>query len=239
VNDDLDAGILGAHLIDVAGQKALMDGAVALPEQDAAGGELLLRLAPLNGPRVPDRHLVQRNAHGVAGVAAQVLVGQKEDALAAGEGPLEGGAGVGRGADQPAALAAEGLDGGGGVHVGQRHGLVRQAEALKRLPAGFDLGDFRHVGHRAAGVEVGQDHLLALVAEHVGALGHEVHAAENNVLGVGFGGDAGELVAVAGGVGKANHFVALVVVAEQEGGRAEFGARRAMRASIVWSGSAR
>jgi hypothetical protein len=63
------------------------------------------------------------------------------------------------------------------------------------------------------------------VAEHVGALGHEVHAAENNVFCVGFGGDAGELVAVACGVGEANHLVALVVVAEQEGRRAEFGAR--------------
>jgi hypothetical protein len=32
VNDDLDAGILGANLVDVSGQKTLMDGAVALPE---------------------------------------------------------------------------------------------------------------------------------------------------------------------------------------------------------------
>ena len=153
-----------------------------------------------------------------------MLVGQEEDALAAGKGPLEGGAGVGRGADQSAALAAEGLDGGGGVHVGERNSLIREAEAFERLPAGFHLRDLRHIGHGAAGVEVGQDDLLAVVAEDVRALGHEVHAAENNVLGVGFGGDAGELVAVAGGVGKADHLVALVVVAEQEGGRAQLGA---------------
>ena len=37
MNDDLDAGILGAHLVHVAGQKALMDGAMALPQQNAAG----------------------------------------------------------------------------------------------------------------------------------------------------------------------------------------------------------
>ena len=30
-------------------------------------------------------------------------------------------------------------------------------------------------------------------AQHVRALGHEVHAAEDNVLGVGFGGDAESL----------------------------------------------
>ena len=96
-----------------------------------------------------------------------------------------------------------------------------ETEAFQGLPAGFDLGDFGHIGHGAAGVEVGQDHLLAIVAEHVGALGHEMHAAENNVLRFSFGGDFGELVAVAGEVGEANHFVALVVVAEQDGRGAE------------------
>ena len=55
----------------------------------------------------------KRNAHGEAGIAAQVLVGQKENALAAREGPLKGRARIGRGADQAAALAAKSLDGGG------------------------------------------------------------------------------------------------------------------------------
>ncbi len=95
---------------------------------------------------------------------------------------------------------------------------------LKRLPTGFDLGDFGHIGHRAAGVQVGQNDLLAGEAEHVSAFGHEVDATENNVLGGSFGGNAGELVAVAGGVGEADHFIALIVVPEQQGGRAQFGA---------------
>jgi len=150
-----------------------------------------------------------------------VLVGQKQDAPAACESPLEGRAGVGRGADQAAALAAKGLDGGGRVHVGQRDDLIRKAQALKRFPAGFDLGDFRHVGHGAAGVKVGQDDLLAGVAEHIGALRHEVYAAENNVFGVGFGGDSRELVAVACEVGETDDFVPLIVVPEQDGGRSQ------------------
>ena len=226
VNDDLDAGILGAYLVNVAGEKTLMNRAVALPEQDAAGRQALLRLAALQAPRIPDRHLLQRNSHGISGVAAEVLIGQKEDALTAGKGPFHGGAGAGRGADQPAALAAESLDGGGGVHVGQRYGLVRKTKVRKHFPAGFHLGDFRHIGHGAAGVQVGQNHLLAVAPEHVGALGHKVHAAENNVPGVGFGGDFGELVAVAGEIGEADDFVALVVVAQQQGGGAELSARR-------------
>ena len=63
--------------------------------------------------------------------------------------------------------------------------------------------------------------------QHVGAFRHEVHAAEDDVLGVGLRGDLRELVAVAGGVGKADHFVALVVVAEDHDGRAQPRARRA------------
>ena len=94
MDDDLNAGVLGAHPIDMAGQEALMDGAVALPEQNAAGGEALLRLATLNRPWIPEHHLVERNAHGVASVAAQVLVGKEENALTVLKGPLEGGAGV-------------------------------------------------------------------------------------------------------------------------------------------------
>ena len=97
-------------------------------------------------------------------------------------------------------------------------------KARKRLPAGFDLGDFGHIGHGTAGVEVGQNHLLAVVAQHVGALGHKMYAAEDDELGRGFGGDFGELVAVAGGVCEADHFVALVVMAQQDGGRAQLGA---------------
>src|ERR1035438_536547 len=230
MDDDLNAGVPGANRIDVAGQKALMDGAVALPEQDAAGGDALLRLAALtlanlNRPWIPNHHFVERNTHGVAGVASQVLVGKEENALTALKSPFEGGVGIRRSTDQPAPLAAEGFDGGGGVHIRQRYDLIGEAKAFERLPAGFHLGDFGHISHRAAGVKVGQNDLLAGAAEYVGALGHEVDAAENNVLGGSFGGDAGELVAIAGGVGEADHLVALVVVAEQQGCRAQFGAR--------------
>src|ERR1035441_9339082 len=98
VNDDLDAGVPGAHLIDVAGQKTLMDSAVSLPQEDAACGQMGQALASgglaaLERPRVPDGHFVQGNAHGMTRIAAQVLVRQEEDAFTSGKGPLEGGAG--------------------------------------------------------------------------------------------------------------------------------------------------
>ena len=154
-----------------------------------------------------------------------MLVGQEENAPIASEGPLKRCAGIGRSADQASVLAAKGLDGGGGVHVGERDGVGGHAEAIERLPTGFNLGDLGHIGHGAAGIQIGQDHLLAIAAQHIGALGHEVHAAEDDVLCIGVGGNAGELVAVAGEVGEADHFVSLVVMAEQNCGGAEFGAR--------------
>ena len=59
-------------------------------------------------------------------------------------------------------------------------------------------------------------------------------------LRIGFGSDLRKLVAVAGEVGEANHLVALIVVAKQDGCRTQLFARAsAMRSSIVWSGSAR
>ena len=56
---------------------------------------------------------------------------------------------------------------------------------LEIAPAHLELIGIGHVGHRAAGGEVRQDHLLMRRAQHVGALGHEVHAAEHDELGVG------------------------------------------------------
>ena len=62
----------------------------------------------------------------------------------------------------------------------------------QRLPGLLDGVDVGHVGHGAPGVEVGQDHLLVGAGEDVGRLGHEVHAAEDDVVGVAaLGGECG------------------------------------------------
>jgi hypothetical protein len=47
---------------------------------------------------------------------------------------------------------------------------------------GVEVG---HVGHGAAGGEVGEDDGLVGTGEHVGGFGHEVDAAEDDGLGVG------------------------------------------------------
>ena len=95
------------------------------------------------------------------------------------------------------------------------------------FPAGLELIDRGHVGHRAAGRKVGQDHLLMRRRQHVGALGHEVHAAEHDELRFGMLGDlARQAERVAGVVGELDDLVALVVMAEDDQPVAERRLRR-------------
>ena len=69
--------------------------------------------------------------------------------------------------------------------------------------------------------------LLVRHRQDVGALRHEVHAAEDDVVGVRVLRDrVGELERVAGVVGELDHFVALVVMAEDDEAIAERRARR-------------
>ena len=63
--------------------------------------------------------------------------------------------------------------------------------------------------------------------EHVGALGHEVHAAEDDELGFGMLRHlAGEAERIAGVVGELDHLVALIVMAEDDQPAAERRLRR-------------
>ena len=109
------------------------------------------------------------------------------------------------------------------------------------LPAGLELIDGGHVGHRATSRQIGKNHLLMRRGKHVGAFRHEVHAAEHDELGFGMFGDlAGQAEGIAGVVGKLDHFVALIVMAEnnQRGCRAPL-SPRAMRRSSSSSGRPR
>ena len=70
----------------------------------------------------------------------------------------------------------------------------------------------------------GSTHLLVVAGQHVGRLGHEVDAAEDDELGLGLARrEAGEAEGVAAGIGPPHDLVALVVVAEDEQPIAERG----------------
>ena len=60
--------------------------------------------------RVPEDDLVEADAHGLRGVAAEMLVGEEEHALSALESPAQDRSGVRGGADDASVLAAERRD---------------------------------------------------------------------------------------------------------------------------------
>ena len=123
--------------------------------------------------------------------------------------------------------AAEGLEAGRRVHVGDRHDVLDVDHFGQLLPAVFHLLDGGHVGHRAAGLQVGQDDghalaaaaldLLGAIGEDVGRFGHEVYAAEGDRPALFFGrGQGAELIAVAAEVGQGDHFVLLVMMPQDQ-----------------------
>src|ERR1700674_1022246 len=162
VNDYANAGVLAADALDLPRRKALVHGAVALPEDDARSANRFRRVSAKFLVRIPHNHLFERDTHAMAGVAAEVLVGEEKDSFAAREGPFHDFGGVGAGANRAAVLAGKGFDGGGRVHVGDGDDLARIKERRELAPAGFHLADVGHIGHGATGVQVRQDNGLVL-----------------------------------------------------------------------------
>ena len=110
MHDHGAVGVLGAERGDVLGGEALVHRAPAPPQQERGVLDVALLEAAELLARVPDPHVGLAVAHGEAGVAAEVLVGEEQHLVAPGEGPLEDGPGVGRRADRAAVLADERLD---------------------------------------------------------------------------------------------------------------------------------
>ena len=229
VHNHLDARVCLACTFDLFDGEALVHGAEALP-QNHLGSGVIGRVGgtALSLERIPQRHLAQRNTHGAGGVAAKVLVREEQHALAARERPFQYGVRVGGRAHDAAVASAECLQRRGGVHVGDRDNLLTTigirlgaADLAELIPAFLHLVDVCHVGHGAAGGQVGQGHTLFGGGEDIGGFSHEVHAAEHDMVGVrAFGGVLGQLEGVAHKVGMLDDFVTLVEVAEDQ----QFGA---------------
>ena len=152
-----------------------------------------------------------------------MLIGEKENLVSLLERPGQTPLGVARGAYRAVVLSGEGLDGGTGVHVGDGNGSVGNPRSLEGSPAVLDLTDFRHVCHGAASRHVRKDDFLVIAGQNVGALCHEMHAAENNELRLwSCGGLLGELERIPGDIGELNDLVTLIVMAQDEEPFAEF-----------------
>src|SRR5215469_10660301 len=94
MNDDADAGIPGADVVDVLREETLVDRAVAFPQNYPRLLEAIGSEAAVNQVGIPDDHFVERDAHRISGVAAEVLIGEEENLFVFFEGPLEGCGGV-------------------------------------------------------------------------------------------------------------------------------------------------
>ena len=116
----LPVGILLPEGLDLRHGESRVDRAVPLPQDQSRVARLLRREAAVDLVRIPDHHAIERHAQLVAGVAAEMLIGQHEQLLAALPRPRHHRRGVGRRADDAAVLAAEGFDRGRRVDVGDR-----------------------------------------------------------------------------------------------------------------------
>src|SRR5262245_20950763 len=107
MHDDANARILGAQLVDLPDRKAGMYRTVPLPQdQPCFLYGFRIEAAP-HLVRIPDDHIVERNAHLVGGVPPKMLIGEKENLVAALPRPLQCGRSVRRSAHDAAALSAK------------------------------------------------------------------------------------------------------------------------------------
>ena len=80
----MPSGCSARNAVDVLGPEALVHRAVALPQQEGGVLDVGLGEAAELEARVPHPHVVVGEAHGQAGVAAEVLVGEEQHLVAAG-----------------------------------------------------------------------------------------------------------------------------------------------------------
>src|SRR5438067_4510257 len=194
--------------------------AMSFPEDPFGGAQTNRCPSAIDHVRIPHHHLRKWHSELVSCVASEMLIGKKKNFWGFRVGPFECSACIRGGANQPAAFAYEGFNGRGGVHVCQRSNAAavppNHSESLQLLPAVFYLADFSHVSHRAPCIEVRQNHLLIRSREDICAFRHEMHAAKDDVTSIRLRGNLGKLVRIPSVIGKADHFIALIVVSKNE-----------------------
>src|SRR5713226_377833 len=94
MDDDANTGMLTADALDLLGGEALVHGAIALPEDDARAANRFRCVSAKFLVRIPNDHLLKGDTHAIAGVAAEVLVGEEENLFALLQSPLHDGGGV-------------------------------------------------------------------------------------------------------------------------------------------------
>ena len=148
----------------------------------------------------------------VGRIFAEIGVGQKEYAVALIQSPAQHDRRIGRGAYAAAMPSAQGFHRGGGIDVGQRDDpRAVRGQAAEHL---FRQRGRGHFGHDAAGRGIRGVHLLPVQGQNGRCFGHEMHAAENDVLGFQPVDTPGQFQGIAQNVGVADDGIVLVVMGE-------------------------
>ena len=218
--------------------KHLMNAAMSLPQNHFAALQFCFVVAAERiRIRIPQRHLVERDPHPERRVAAQMLIGKEHHAARPLKRPLDRRLRIARRANDPAMPADKRLETRRRVDVRHWRQVFGVDHLAQLLPSVLNLLDSRHVRHRAAGRQVGQDHrnplaaalghFLRPVRQDVGRLSHEVDAAKRNRPAILIRRrQLAEPIAVARQVGQCNHFVLLIVMAQDQEPRPELVANR-------------
>ena len=230
----------GHHMLRT---KKLVHAAVPCPKQNLCVDECFFGEATVLQLGIPQRTLGLRSCGGridlshktmqFRGVSPQMLIRQKEDLdlltarewrLAACERPLKHTRSVGAGAARATMIANKRLDRRRRIHIGDGNhpliGLRTAQRGLNRIPRVHRVVVVGHVGHRTSRGEVRQDDCDIVLSENVRSLGHEMHAAKQDVFRAALwrllGGQLRELETVANKVCVTNDVVLLVVMTEDE-----------------------
>src|SRR5678816_3425432 len=112
--------------------------------------------------RIPECHLIEGDAELRPGVQAQMLVGEEEHLVELFQVNIKERNGVRRCTNDAFIPAAERLDRGRRIHVGDGSNLrIKNTDVAELLPSVLDLFDRRHIGHRATRAEIRQYHMLS------------------------------------------------------------------------------
>ena len=172
---------------------------------------------------VPDHHFLEWDSHLVTGIAAQVLIREKQNLFTPFERPVENVLSIGRGTDNTAVLTTKSFQIGRRVDVGDwSDAFVRVEDRIQLTPGALYLLEIRHVGHRATSRQIRQDGDLFRPRNNVGHFSHEVHATKNNIFGFGIGRLARQFQRVTREISVFEYFIALVVMAENDDSITEY-----------------
>ena len=167
-----------------------------LQRHDGLHRETLMHMAAT----LPQQHLSARSR---VDVAAQVVVGAKDDALVPGQLVYN-----------LLRIAARHHHIGQRLHSRRRVHIAHHGVAGMLIDERLQVVGLATVGQRAASVQVGAQHLL-LWRQQLARLGHEVHTRHHNDVGVGLRSLSGQRKRVAHKVGHLLNVARGVVVGQQ------------------------